>query len=469
MAVFQAMFTRFSVMGGFLALLLFSTGCGLFQSTTKPEPGKAPKATKPDTTKKPSEEAVRAEQKRLDSLAKARERKDSLDQLYPVRKPDTFRIALILPLFTDIRTDTFSLSKRNKAIANVASSFYLGSKLALDSLRNCGMHIKLKVFDSRNDSMRMLTIREKLKADSVDLILGPLFTENVRVLNRYSDRTKTNLVSPLTSVPMLLKNNPYYIAMDPGKAVIAKQVADLINQRFSGANVFVVRKFAERERLITQKVSQFIDTGKVASYQTLALKSNQWNTSEIFKDTLRDKRNVVFIPSSDEAFVTSAISGIKGVDTIMYIDSIYNGGQDTAKTFHDIQEEVTVIGLQEWLEYGSLDGSVMEQFRMHIMSDYHVDYQHLPTAAMVRQYRRKCYTEPDKYAIKGYDFTLLLGKLLASYGTYFQRYWHKQTFKGLHTAFHFDHKRGERGWQNYFLQKLLFQDFELKPFDAKHR
>ena len=88
---------------------------------------------------------------------------------------------------------------------------------------------------------------------------------------------------------------------------------------------------------------------------------------------------------------------------------------------------------------------------------------------MVRQYRRKCYTEPDKYAIKGYDFTLLLGKLLASYGTYFQRYWHKQTFKGLHTAFHFDHKRGERGWQNYFLQKLLFQDFELKPFDAKHR
>lgn len=454
-----------STRSGTLIILLFLVSmiqaCSIFQPKGAEKPDK-PRAQQPDTTAKRAKDTLEVDQKKLDSLKRLKARKDSLDQLYPIQKPDTFNIAMVLPLFTEVQTDTFNLSKRNKAIANVAVSFYTGARLAFDSLSNCGMHINLKVYDSRNDSIRMLTIREKMKQDTPDLILGPLFTRNIKLLNKFTQQTKTNIVSPLASVPVCLKNNPYYTSMDPGKDVIARQVANLIHRKFKGSNIYVVRQYAKAEREIAKRMDTFVDTSKVKSYQKIALEENQWNTSRIFKDTLSKEKNVIFIPSEDESFTTSAISGIKGVDTVFTIDSVYNQGTDTAKNFHDIQDDVTIIGLQEWLDYGSLDGSMMEQFKMHILSDYHVDYSSLPTAAMVREYRKSFHTEPDKYAIKAFDITLLLGKLMANYGIYFQRYWDDKIYKGIHSNFRFDQERGQRGWQNYFLQQLQFQDYKLQ-------
>lgn len=447
-------------LGVFLLVTILS-GCSLFQQQqTAKKPAKQPE--KADTAAK-AEDLSEAEKARIDSIAKAKKRKDSLDQLYPIRKPDTLSVAVILPLFAKQELDNnLTLSKRTKKISNIAREYYLGTHMAMDSLRNCGLHIRLKVFDSRNDSLRMLTIREKLKGNNVDLILGPLFTENIKLLNQFTQRTKTNMVSPLANVPNCLKSNPYYISMDPGKDVIARQVANLINRKFEGANIFVVRQYANPERRIAKRMDQLVDTNKVNSYQKLVLKETQYNTSKVFKDTLKKAKNVIFIPSKDEAFITSAISGIKGVDTVFTIDSINRETGDTAKTYYDIQDDVTLIGLPDWLDYGSIDGNMMEQFDMHILSDYHVNYQHLPTADFVRAYRRKNHTEPSKYAIKGYDFMLVLGKLVDSYGIFFQRYWQDLTLPGIHTQFHFQQETEQRGWQNYYLEKLIFKDYELQ-------
>ncbi len=454
-------YCRLSTFFSLLILLLIIQACSIFQPKGTEKPDKT-RAEQPDTTPKRGKDTLEADQEKLDSLKRVKARKDSLDQLYPIEKPDTFSLAMVLPLFSEVQTDTFNLSKRKKAIANVAISFYTGARLAFDSLKNCGMHINLKVYDSRHDSVRMLTIREKMKQDTPDLILGPLFTRNIKLLNKFTQQTKTNIVSPLANVPVCLKNNPYYVSLDPGKDVIARQVASLIHRKFKNHNIYVVRQYASTERQIVKRMDSLVDTSKVKSYQKLALKENQFNTSSIFKDTLSKEKNVIFIPSEDESFTTSAISGIKGVDTVFTIDSVYSEGTDTAKTFHDVQEDVVIVGLQEWLDYGSLDGGMMEQFKMNILSDYHVNYSKLPTAAMVRQYRQTFYTEPDKYAIKAFDFTLLLGKLMANYGIYFQRYWHDEVFKGIHSNFRFGQGRGQRGWQNYFLQSLQFQNYKLK-------
>lgn len=453
---------RLSTLINLLVLVLIIQACSIFQPKSTEKPPDKPRADRPDTATIPAKDTLKADQEKLDSLKKLKARKDSLDQLYPIRKVDTLEIALILPLYAKQQMDTITLDKRTNKISSVASQYYMGTRMAMDSLRNCGMHIRLNVYDSRNDSFRMLTIREKLKQDSVDLILGPLFSENVKLLNGYARRTKTNMVSPLANVPECLANNPYYISMQPGKDVIARQVANLINKKFKGTNVYVVRQYAKAERLIAKTMDSLVDTSLVASYQKLVLKENQWNTSEIFRDTLSTEKNVIFIPSEDEAFTTSAISGIKGVDTVFTIDSIYNDGKDTAKTLYNIEDEVTIIGLQEWLDYGSMDGKMMEQFRMHILSDFHVNYQHLPTAGFVRHYRRQNYTEPSNYAIKGFDYGLILGKLISDYGLYFQRYWQDVTLRGLHNHFNFHQEVGQRGWQNYYLQQLIFQDYELK-------
>jgi hypothetical protein len=440
-------------------LLTGLSACSLFESTrTAQEP---PKPTKEADTTREAEKPDQPTRAEEDSIARAKRIRDSLDRLYPRRKPDTLQVAMILPLYAEQQLDTLTTSPRINKVSRIARQFYRGSRMALDSLESCGMHIRLKVFDSRNDSFRIKAIREKLKRDSTDLILGPFFSEHVRRLSSFAKRTRTNLVSPLANVPQCLKNNPYYIAMEPGKDVIARQIADLVHRKFQSANFYVVRKYAKRERQIANRMDSLVDTSEVASYQQIPLKENQYNNAQVFRDTLSPRRNVIFIPSTDEAFSTAAISGIQGADTIVRIDSIYGQG-DTAKTEYLINETVTIIGLQDWLDYGSLDGTIMEQFRIHFLSDYYVNYSKLSTADFVRRYRRTNHTEPSEYAIKGYDFTLMLGKLISQYGIYFQREWEDLTLDSLHTRFDFEQEEDQRGWQNYYLQQLLFQNYELK-------
>ena len=440
-------------------LLTGLSACSLFKDieTAKqpPEP-----AEKPDTTRK-ADKADQKSQAEQDSIARAKRIRDSLDRLYPRRRPDTLQVAMILPLYAEQQLDTLTTSTRINKISRIARQFYRGSRMAVDSLKSCGMHIRLQVFDSRNDSFRIKTIREKLKGGGTDLIIGPFFSEHVRRLSAFARRTGTNLVSPLANVAQCLKNNPYYIAMEPGKDVIARQIADLVHRKFQGSNFYVVRKYAERERQIANRMDSLVDTSEVASYHQIALKENQYNNSQVFRDTLSPRRNVIFIPSTDEAFSTAAISGIQGADTIVRIDSIIEPG-DTAKTEYLINQSVTIIGLQDWLDYGSLDGSIMERFHIHFLSDYYVNYNKLSTADFVRRYRRTNYTEPSEYAIKGYDFTLMLGKLISQYGIYFQRDWENLTLDGLHTRFSFEQEENQRGWQNYYLQQLLFRNYELR-------
>jgi LysM repeat protein len=103
---------------------------------------------------------------------------------------DHFDIALLLPFYKNLN-DTLVSSFENKEDANniilgkskMALEFMQGIQLALDSLQKTGVSINLVVCDTRNDSSKVVEIMKSRLLDSVDIIIGPIYSKNMQLIS----------------------------------------------------------------------------------------------------------------------------------------------------------------------------------------------------------------------------------------------------------------------------------------------
>lgn len=427
-----------------IAIALLFQSCGLFEGAQKETQKEQP----------PEEKAEEKREELIDTVSVKKTAKDSLDKVYPQVFKDTYDVALILPLFLE---KEMREKDRNKKISEVATDFYMGAKLALDTLSSCGKTFQVHVFDNAKDSARLASIHQKIAERDIDLILGPFYTELVKQTSAFAKEHQINHFAPLAYVQENLSDNPYYVSIKPSPEVYARKAAQFIHSQYQKPNVFLVRSYDELERKVGFCLDTIVDTNQIASYNHLTLKEDDWNTAEIFRDTLKKENNLLIIPSENQVFTTSIIGNLKAVDTIAaYEDDLDNLPENL------LREEVTILGLTDWLNYESMEGNTMQRFNMHFMGDHYVNYQSLSTRDFVKEYRKHYYTEPSKFAFKGYDLSLLAGMMLANYGKYFERTWYEETTSLLHNDFNFKQIRGQKGWQNFHLRLLRYQDYEVK-------
>jgi len=161
----------------------------------------------------------------LDSLGRV-VKYDSLslvvNNLDILSESDTITISVLLPFYLN-ENESLQESLKDKNIrshyifnkSRLAISFLEGILLAVDSLENIGIYVKLNVFDTEKDKsvVRRLVVENKLH--SSQLIFGPLYPEVFKVVkNYYRSDTNKILINPLSSKVNLLNNsrNVYFLS-----------------------------------------------------------------------------------------------------------------------------------------------------------------------------------------------------------------------------------------------------------------
>ena len=91
------------------------------------------------------------------------------------------KVALLLPLKTyKYQVDTHTLKQifaKDAALLNIATDFYLGAELAVDSLRNKGVNIDLSVFDTGERGANNLgDIIYDNNLNDNDVVIGPFYS-----------------------------------------------------------------------------------------------------------------------------------------------------------------------------------------------------------------------------------------------------------------------------------------------------
>ena len=110
------------------------------------------------------------------------------------------KVDVMLPFYLD-RADSLIGAPPAKRLADsqVALSFYMGVKMALDSLAGQGLVADVRVFDTRRDTVAVDSLMRANDFSQTDVIIGPLFAEIVERVARNLDGKKAIVVSPFST------------------------------------------------------------------------------------------------------------------------------------------------------------------------------------------------------------------------------------------------------------------------------
>lgn len=356
------------------------------------------------------------------------------DTIKPLKK--TFKVALILPF----KGNTSASSK-------IATEFYYGFKVALDSVaakRKASIKLYVMNSSSSNDSVSAEEQYDFDKLKQMDLIIGPLFSSNIKPVAQFAKENKIPIVSPFTKSTSLLVDNPYAIKITPSDKTLAKTTLTYFNTNFPDCNFILVNCKTKRDSLLHLGYSDALDEMGLDSSRVHKITSAS-SPSSYFKGKVK---NVVIYMCSQEAKVKGFITG-------------FNKGHRSS--------DISVVATEGWLEFNNVEADYYRNLNLHIPVATYPDYtDSTKYDYFIRRYQSVVKADPTDYSFTGYKIaTDFMGRFL-DFGPYICDCIDQQkpvTDEKLKPAFNFNFSRKDKkdGWENSAIQILsVEEDYILK-------
>ena len=298
-----------------------------------------------------------------------------------LKDSSVLNIALLMPYFL-IKNDTMFNNFEDTAEipdiyykgSEVALSFHLGIELALDSLRKHGKDVRLHAFDTNKDTLKVHQIVNSLALENMDIIIGPLYANNFRILcEKYGDDTTKILISPLSKNTSNVKKYKAVYQLSP-----SFQVQEEIIKEY-------VLKHHKKDRIIV--LNEKVNEGKSAYIKHLFKQQEtevETFTVEYTKvDSIRkifSEKQVVIIPSENKGFVSKILGSIGGMDSTSL-----------------------VFGLYDWKKYDNLDIHNLMFLDVKFPNPYSFNKFSKHDISFVKLFEKKYNTNQGKYTHIAYN------------------------------------------------------------------
>jgi hypothetical protein len=233
-------------------------------------------------------------------------------------------IALLMPYFLEKNDTMFNDFENSTEISNsyykeseVALSFHIGIELALDSLRKQAKNICLHTFDTNKDPLKVHQIVSSKVLDNMDIIIGPLYTNNFSILCKMygNDNTKI-LISPLSKNTENVKKYKAVCQLSPSLQIQTNIIKDHVLKYHEDERVIVLNetkhegKSAYIKNLFSQD-EKVVETFTIESTRVDAIRN-------LFKE-----KQVVIIPSENQAFVSKLLASLGRMDSTFLVFGLY--------------------------------------------------------------------------------------------------------------------------------------------------
>ena len=353
------------------------------------------------------------------------------------------KVALLLPfsakdypVFVDTLVEKMpvQISARSEQFI----SFYEGVLLAVDSLKNQGYKVNLKVFDTERSAEKMYTMVDEIDRFHPDLIIGPVYGSVYKAL--MDDLTNKNIpvIYPLSSRSEEFGVYPDFIQVNPSMKALTVAMSDWLREEAEEANLVCLN--------LTGNEVSHSDLEDIRLFKEY-MHFYDWNTSAVPLDGLRlqllpDRENIIILPTTKEAEVSK----------ILPVLSALTDGY-----------RITVVGFPEWQAFTSVDHETYFKLNTKIFTYSYVDNTTEPAKRFALKYRKYFYTEPNNLAYKAFDMSLYFIELAAKYRDRTLDALEFYPRNGDFSRFYFQKMEGQAGKENQGFYIVNFgSDYRLK-------
>ena len=359
------------------------------------------------------------------------------------------KVALLLPfsakdypVFVDTLVEKMpvQISARSEQFI----SFYEGVLLAVDSLKNQGYKVNLKVFDTERSAEKMYTMVDEIDRFHPDLIIGPVYGSVYKAL--MDDLTNKNIpvIYPLSSRSEEFGVYPDFIQVNPSMKALTVAMSDWLREEAEEANLVCLNLTGNE---VSHSDLEGIRLFKEYMHRIGSMNFYDWNTSAVPLDGLRlqllpDRENIIILPTTKEAEVSK----------ILPVLSALTDGY-----------RITVVGFPEWQAFTSVDHETYFKLNTKIFTYSYVDNTTEPAKRFALKYRKYFYTEPNNLAYKAFDMSLYFIELAAKYRDRTLDALEFYPRNGDFSRFYFQKMEGQAGKENQGFYIVNFgSDYRLK-------
>jgi len=320
---------------------------------------------------------------------------DATDLTNNIRDLETKHIAVMLPFRLNLVSyDSIAETRQqiNKdPYLNTSLDFYSGVLIALDSLKQLGVSLKVDVYDTKNQVSEVSRIINSNNFEDVDVVIGPLTPNN---LNKAASELRVlniPVVSPITKKVNLTEN---VFQSRPSDELLKNKIINFVKNDSLKSHIIIIsdskntevsnnlkREFNAASQIFSRKDKKGVD----ANYVLV----------DDIKFKLKPGRNIIFLETQDVGFasnVTSILNSLtqeenkeenKEEISIVLATTNYNNAYDN--------DEVSNYNLSNL------------QFHYASVSKPYDEDQH---NSFVKTYLKKYDITPNRIAVRGFDLTM---------------------------------------------------------------
>ncbi len=129
-----------------------------------------------------------------------------------------------MPFMTSTLEPSLS-RKRNQIVLDL----YEGMKLAADTLAKQNIQISLRAYDTERNVSKIRQILETEELKNTDLIVGPFFQDENKVIQDFSQANRINVFNPVSNLSEVIGTNPYAYLFQPSFETLGKKSAEFLS------------------------------------------------------------------------------------------------------------------------------------------------------------------------------------------------------------------------------------------------
>lgn len=334
------------------------------------------------------------------------EREFNFPEKRKIELKDEYRVAALFPFLAN-SLDPSPGIKRNQSTLDL----YAGMRFAVDSLSLLGIRIELLAYDTERKPEVVKALMEKEEMKSVDLLIGPLFADELVPVTDFSVTNYVPMINPVSFSNEFVKDNSNAILFQPDFSTIGSSAAEALHNRKLKKPCIVIYGEAEKDSIMAfsfNKRAEELGVKVVLTRQITREHSAQvYNTLvdptkfDKFRNPIefklkKDSISSIFVASDDELIFTKVIS------------SVDRRG-----------DSIIIVGHDTWIEKPSMDLDKFE--RLHIMMSA-PGYSEVLNSEYLNF--RKAFAEvtgtvPTAYSKIGFECMMFIGRSLQQWGSGF--------------------------------------------------
>jgi LysM repeat protein len=294
--------------------------------------------------------------------------------VYPPKS--NYNVALLLPLYLD-RSEGYP-----EQLATFATEFYMGAKLALDSLESLGLYANVYVFDVKSDSASVKKVLEKDEFSDMDMVIGPFSMESATVVARWCKENEVRMVCPISLPTSLIQNNRFVMQSVPSEATQQSELALYALKNREVEQFILIKPSGDKDQL---SYASFRNTFTTAPYTGSRPKLIDANLENFTTFLRKGVQTVIIFPASDK------------LQALKFMNSLNSSKPDA--------QFVEVYGSREWLNFDEMKASFRNRFHFHFASPNDLNFTYEKTERFLRKYRMTYNADLSKMAAQGFDVT----------------------------------------------------------------